>query len=374
MSKEKFSIKTRKDLTDYLQVCLIKKPSEDYEMSEEDLPQKTLKSYIIESNVENFDKLILDKFDIEILSTKDETIKIFSITHKTSKKKIRFYVDMLDKRFIIFHSADESKITDEFIQSIVERDSSLLDFPWFFNEFMDGILGLGKNESFSVKFRNEFYDMEKELAEIKRFSMRFWGNDGKKALNQISQVESLKQGIALSNVGVKVGEEIFINDNVNYNGRFTAISGNSAKEHIYLVNRIKTAYKEFINQIESSSIQYVFDGNKVSIQGEPIIIKFSKTISDVKAFNNILTSSKNPFRIWGISNFIFEDYVSVSGIDLHTGDKIDFEIGKEWMRIYLPKGSCGNVVFRLLTNIQHYFDSNANIFIGGQKIDDFRTH
>jgi hypothetical protein len=366
------NIQTRKDLTNYLQACLVKQVSQETESSDEEFPSKSLKSYILESNIDNFEKIFLDKFDMKVLSTKDETIKIISVTEKQTKKKIRFYVDLLDKRFLVFHSADESKLTDEFIESLISKDSNSLDYPWFFNGFMNNVLSFGLNESFSVRFRNEFYNIEKELAEIKRFSMRFWGNDGKKTLNQISKIDSLKQGISLSNVGVKIGnEDLFISDNVNYKGRFTAISGNSVKEHLYLINRIKSSYRDIINKIESSSIEYISHENKVSIIGEPIIIKFSKKILDIKSFSNILTSSKKPFRLWGISNFLSDNYVAINGIDLHTGDKIDFEISSEWIRLYLPKGSCGNVIVRLLTNIQHYFDSNAKIIIGGQEINDY---
>jgi hypothetical protein len=359
-------IQTRKDLTNYLQACLSKKDMKEIESSEEELPSKSLKSYIIESNTDDLQKIILDKFEMKVLSTKDDTIKIISVSNKLTKQKFRFYVDIFDKRFIVFHSSDESKLTDEFIESLILSDSNALDYPWFFNGFMNNVLSLGSNESFSVKFRNEFYDIEKELAEIKRFSMRFWGNDGKKTLNQISKIESLKQGISLSNVGVRIGnEDLFINDNISYKGRFTAISGNSVKEHLYLIQRIKSSYRNIINKIESSSIEYITNGNKISIIGEPIIIKFSKRISNIKLFSDILTSSRKPFRLWGISNLLSENYAVINGIDLHTGDKIDFEISNEWIRLYLPKGSCGNVIIRLLTNIQHYFDSNAKIIIGG---------
>jgi len=365
------NIKTRKDLTNYLQACLVKKVPEESEIDEEDLPTKSLKSYIIESNIPNIENLPLDKFEVKVLSTKDDTIKIVSVIHKETRQKLRFYVDTLDKRFVVFHSADESKLTDKFIESLILKDSSALDYPWFFNGFMDNISKLGSNESFSVKFKNEFYNMEKELAEIKRFSMRFWGNDGRKTLNQLGEVDSLKKGISLTNMGIKIGEDLFINDNVNYNGRFTAISGNSVREHLYLINKIKTLYRDIINKIESSSIEYIHGESKVSMIGEPIIIKFSKPILDVKTFANILTSSKKPFRLWGICDFLLEDYVAVNGIDLHTGDKIDFEISKNWMRLYLPKGSCGNVVARLLTNIQHSFDSNAKMIIGGEDLDGY---
>ena len=47
----------------------------------------------------------------------------------------------------------------------------------------------------------------------------------------------------------------------------------------------------------------------------------------------------------------------VVAVDLHTGDPIDLEVTPSTIRIYLPKGSCGNTVLRIYVNLQHYFDS-----------------
>ena len=95
------------------------------------------------------------------------------------------------------------------------------------------------------------------------------------------------------------------------------------------------------------------------MEGAPLTIVLSKRIDELDYFLNGLFSSKKPFRLWGLRKPLEPDYVKVCAIDLHNGDKIDFEITPEWLRIYLPAKACGNTVLRLITNIQRYYDSDA---------------
>jgi hypothetical protein len=46
-------------------------------------------------------------------------------------------------------------------------------------------------------------------------------------------------------------------------------------------------------------------------------------------------------------------------------NRITFEITPEFMRVYLPDGSCGNTIIRLYTNLQHYYDSLVVLAAGG---------
>lgn len=364
-------IQTRRDLGKYFQSCIDKTSKEDIQVDEEELPLTSLKSYIIESNlkfVNQLNEVKLKDFNIRFLDTKDSTLKIISVNDKHNKK-IKFFGDLLDKRFWVFYSLDNSQLTDRFIDTLITQQRSNFDYPWFFNEFMNRIGDLGRNESFSIRFRNEFLKNNGELSEIKRLSMRFWGSDGRKILSQLNEGTNLGKGIALSNMGVKIGDkDSFVNDNINYKGRFTLISGNSINEHFHLVNTIKSFYAKTIQLIESNSISYLVRNDKVRVDGNPLILEFSEEIDDLKFFVDTITSSRIPFRIWGVPEFLSKDFVSINGIDLHTGDKINLEINRNWMKIYLPENSCGNTVARLFANVQHFFDSKTKLLLGDEEL------
>ena len=56
-------------------------------------------------------------------------------------------------------------------------------------------------------------------------------------------------------------------------------------------------------------------------------------------------SSRALFRLWGQSA-ITENEAPVEAVDLHVGHWTGIELGRDWTRVYLRAGSCGNTVSR----------------------------
>ena len=49
----------------------------------------------------------------------------------------------------------------------------------------------------------------------------------------------------------------------------------------------------------------------------------------------------------------------MAGMDIHTGDLMNFEIAPEMMRVYLYHVSRGSTVMRLLCNLQDIFGATV---------------
>lgn len=111
--------------------------------------------------------------------------------------------------------------------------------------------------------------------------------------------------------------------------------------------------------IENNSIDIYSVQNGFRFSGQPMTILLTKEIENLEFFLDQLLSSKSPFRLWGICKFLKKNFIKINAVDLHTGHELNLEMTPEWIRIYLPKGSCGNTVLRLFTNIQHFYDSDA---------------
>ena len=97
------------------------------------------------------------------------------------------------------------------------------------------------------------------------------------------------------------------------------------------------------------------DAGGASFAGMPIGIRFSRPIPDLPAFCEELFSSRAPYRLWG-QPAVAEDEALVEAVDLHVGQRIGIELGRDWMRVNLHAGSCGNTVARLISNLQTRFD------------------
>ena len=99
---------------------------------------------------------------------------------------------------------------------------------------------------------------------------------------------------------------------------------------------------------------------------------FDRPISDLTVFCERIFSCGQPFRLWGVPVPLGSDYYRVRAVDLHVGTPIDFEVAPEFVRVYLPAGSCGNSVMRMYTNLQHHYDSLVRAEDGnGRPVFDF---
>ena len=86
-----------------------------------------------------------------------------------------------------------------------------------------------------------------------------------------------------------------------------------------------------------------------------------REIENFQRFVDVLLSCNKPFFLFGIPQPSEHDLVKVSAVDLHTYDKFNMEIGRDFIRIFLRDGSCGNVVARLMTNLQESYDSQIRL-------------
>jgi hypothetical protein len=148
-----------------------------------------------------------------------------------------------------------------------------------------------------------------------------------------------------------------VTDEIRFNGRLISRSGNSIDEHVSLVDAVKKMYKTSIEEVERNSLGTKRVENRTLIEGQAFELILDRQIDDLDHFLTLLVTGTLPFRLWGLKNLVFNNMRQVVAVDLHTGDPIDLEITPSTIRIYLPKGACGNTVLRLYVNLQHYFDS-----------------
>jgi hypothetical protein len=139
--------------------------------------------------------------------------------------------------------------------------------------------------------------------------------------------------------------------------------GDSIDSHFSIISKIQEFYLQLLNLLETG---YRFSYEKrpcgMTFSGDMLTVVFQRHIDDMEKFVTSLFSNTQPFRLWGVARKLEPELFKVKGIDLHTGGRIDFEIEPNEMRLYLHDGSCGNVVTRLFTNLQSFFDSQSELY------------
>ncbi|EWG11610.1 hypothetical protein [Cytobacillus firmus] len=150
----------------------------------------------------------------------------------------------------------------------------------------------------------------------------------------------------------------FIIDDIKYNGKLTA-KGNSFSRHSRLVYELVNLYGGVIDKFESYALSF----EEGYLAGNPFTITFSKKI-DPEKLVDLMFNGNEPFRLWGIEDETGNKQYRVYAVDIHNGNmgnKLTFEITSDYIRVSLPKYSCGNTLLRLFANLNHYVDAMARL-------------
>ncbi len=106
----------------------------------------------------------------------------------------------------------------------------------------------------------------------------------------------------------------------------------------------------------------------------PVVFTFGNPLS-VATFQNFITTTfergQGPFRLWGNPIVMGPGKVHVYGMDLHLWQQLYMELTPHYFLFVLPKGTCGNTVHRLMTNLQRYVDPSVRARVGDIDYEDF---
>jgi hypothetical protein len=103
--------------------------------------------------------------------------------------------------------------------------------------------------------------------------------------------------------------------------------------------------------------------------GSPVFIEFAEEL-DVALFNRWVESTferGNRFRLSGKPIRLSPKKVHVYGVDRHLWQPILLELTTDHVMAFLPQGTCGNTVHRLVTNLQRFVDPGVRAWIGDRE-------
>jgi len=355
-------VRNRRELRGILETNLVRGPEPEVgeniieEPTEETM--KLTKSQILESNLPFENYVARHERPFTFSRTEDSTL-----WNVISNNSIVGYLDISNPRLWILHSIGYAKEMKSLVYEMTAGDGSMIDFPWFASDSLDHIGHFGETGAgFSLKYRNEFVKSGQD-SDVEDMTMRFWGAAALELIDQLRRSERIKAGLSLSGIGLshKI-ENGYVKEQVSSDGRITAIKGDSIDSHFSIISKIQHYYQTLLNRIEN---EYRFSYEKkphgVAFKGEALEIRFERRIVDLISFAESMFSTFLPFRLWGVIKSLGEDSVKVKAVDLHTGGRIDFEIGPDQMMLYLQEHACANVITRLFANLQSSYDAQSKL-------------
>ena len=107
-----------------------------------------------------------------------------------------------------------------------------------------------------------------------------------------------------------------------------------------------------------------------SLTGAPVTIQFREPLSEA-TFNRFvalgLQRRTSRFRIGGYITRRGPTKVHLAGIDHHLWQPFLLEATNKHLICVLPRGTCGNTIHRLVTNVQRYLDPRVDVWLGSQR-------
>lgn len=409
ISNEIMSIKSRQQMIRFLDGYSADRLEE---LDERKTRSPLVKSYMLEhvcdsGNLKTVQN-ILNYRGIHSIQIDDNLFKLHGTEKNDRKELFMGFLETLTPRYFVFYSIHESQLSDRWIKKVVS-DSPELDHVWLsgltFNVLWDRVVQLNHPQRYArIMFQHDsIYQIDSEI-ELRDEAEEDDENPGKSVGDEEDTLEiierraskfTLVDKISVVHARLKRLQEIYFplyaisqlrfpspvgnggHDFYDY-GKVTNRSDNfrDHRSHIIYIQRIyDTLMKMTENKIwfslQKENIQT--PGAFQKIIGSPLSIKFKEPLNK-ETFDYWIKSTfgrtRNRFRLWGNPIRLGPVKVHVYGVDRHLWQPIFMEITDKHLTAIIPKGTCGNTVHRLVTNIQRFIDPAAEVYIGDMKYND----
>jgi hypothetical protein len=282
--------------------------------------------------------------------------------HVLHEGDLEFWVDHLDGRFWSFHTWSPAADARRYLKEQVERRRDL-DWAWLPSSHLSRVWPGTRPKWLRCDFRGERFLPEDDRA--RRLQIQILGEGSEELLGLISGREAYASAVSVDQAAIRAVDPAFgvVNELVNRTGRFV-VTGNSFALHQEVVRGVISRYRRLVERAETRLLKWdELDGGGVTVHGAPISINLSRSIPDLDVFLSELFSCREPFRLWGIPE-VQKSIAEVEAVDLHVGQRLRFEVGPTWIRVFLYSGGCGNSIARLVSNLQHSYDASLSLSDG----------
>lgn len=375
-------IQDRRDLARYLSLSVSPKykvPKDDGAISQ---TATYIKTYLVESHHPDMEQLsaAVAPYFRSARHLRDE-----HLLHTTDTPGESYFFDNRDPRFVLVHTIGEARATDDLIERVTDSSSSGFDRAWMPSPFLKkayrglmtgfkyayqeeatGFGRAGRNDqsaeaaaptkttrrrapSFRLEIAGQ-WNAATDLQEMEEANIL----SGRKALDAVEFREFDDRGqdinLATYSFGKMVGH------------------GTSLDLHLLYAAAISRAYGAIIRRMEDEfALGWRRNAKGRHFHtGAPFVIRFPPEliVEDLQQLAESIFRPSKPFRLFALFSSSSDRRIDIEAVDLHTMDPLSVEMTRDWMRVYLPDKSCGNVVARLFTNLQHGLHSGLTMTTG----------
>ena len=319
-----------------------------------------LKTFMLESDKGFPSRANLGDVSYETVGTGMEGMKVLNVRYRN--ERYEFFLDVSDKRFFRLHTNYDSADVRKIINYMIDYRVHALDKTWFCREMLQRIARMEGNalQGLGLSYSN----LTQDRRDLGDFDLRMSGSSAAFLDDVVRPSEKLRRANAYKYVRIMRGagdaRDQYAYDDVHNDGYFALRCGSSIQDHLHVVEQCREEYSKTVAGIEKERIGCRWKDGVGSLEGNPFEFIFPNKVEDLDMFVKKVFSATEPFQLWGLRQNIGEGYFKVLATDLHAGSSVDFEIRDDMMRVYLFEQSCGNIILRLLANLQAHFDADTS--------------
>jgi len=311
------------------------------------------------------------------------------------------YLEPLSQRYLILHSIEEARWIDKTVKGDVKETASL-DSMWLAGGFFSNlwqILILPQLPERYVKLKFEHLarfegsaeEVEEEMDEDEELEEGWMGQEVEERrasslmiaervdriarfLPQFQDLHPPFKAIKMLRIPSTTGRggyEFWTWGKITYRAHDFRDGRSQVISITRLYERVTQAIERTIwLQVEETKLE---ESTDTTLRGAPVTLEFDSPL-DLPTFKKFVTTTfergQGPLRLWGNPIYLSDKKVHVYGVDLHLWQRIYLDLTPKRFVMILPRGTCGNTVHRLVTNIQRYLDPGVKTFIGDRPYDD----
>lgn len=312
------------------------------------------------------------------------------------------YIEPISSRHLALHSFEKTQPLDGIVNRLV-KDSAQLDFVWIAGNYFDLLWKLvvqrdNPNQYVAFKFEQQGWfergvnsqeeqteDADENVGdETEAYEAVGYRATTLAITDRVRDVSSILPSLQDIYPAFKVIKMLRFPapqiaggyDFWNW-GKITYRAPNFRAGRSYMLDHLRLYQQttEIIEQrvwFQTEKTTLVSGGESISITGTPVYFHFPKPL-ELGVFQNFIDLTferrQGPFHLWGNPLYLGERKVHVYGIDLHLWQPIYLELTPTYFLAVLPRGTCGNTVHRLVSNLQRYVSPDVETLIGDERYE-----
>lgn len=406
ISKEIMSIKSRDQMIRFLDGYSVERMEE---LDERKIKRPLVKSYMLEHVGDNEKrKRVTDILGSLGIISEEIDDDLYKLGETGNNKEYMGFLEVLNPRYFVFYTLHESQKSDKWVKNIV-LSSPDIDHVWLsgltFNVLWKRVVQLNRPNRYArIMFLHEsIYQVDGE-AQREREAGEEDEKETPESFDEADVIDIIERRASKFSLvdRISIVQEKLISLQKLYsplyainqlrfpspvgrgghdfydNGKVTNRSGNfrDHRSHIIYIQRIYDSLMEITEDKTWYSIRKESIGTPGLFQklvGAPVSVKFSEPL-EKETFDYWIKSTfgrvRNRFRLWGNPIILGPTKVHIYGVDKHLWKPIFMEITDKHLIAIIPRGTCGNTVHRLVTNIQRFIDPAASVFVGDSKYEE----